>query len=244
MRPGSFIINDVDSLDLDAVIVNWFDTTIPERKITLNDSPIGIDRSIITDNKAYKNREFEITIAFRGKWDNVSTQITKFIQAIDGKGYVDACFYFDQEFIYKIVRTGVTSVERPSRISKYREIKVNISAMPYKYMAGEHIYEISSGTSLVVQNPFNYEAKPSIQIVATGTTVLKINNQSVSFTGLTGNIYLDSDFQDAWSYDKNNKLVNENSKMSRSSFPILESGLNTISISNGKAIINAKWRTL
>ncbi|GAK31975.1 putative phage tail protein [Weissella oryzae SG25] len=242
MKPGSFIIGGVSSEELNAVITNWFDTTIPARRLTLNTDAVGVDQAAIYDDGVYENRTFTANISFRGVLEEVDRQISKFIQAIDGKGYVDACFYFDQDYVYKVVRTDAADVTRLSRYSDHREVSISFSAKPFKYLAGEYIVQITKSASLM--NPTGYISKPLIKLMAKGDTILTINNKKIEFTGLTGEIYLDSEIQDAWSFDENGKLINENSKMSHVEFPKLEAGLNKVILTNGTIEMNLRWRSL
>ncbi|CAH0417467.1 hypothetical protein KAR50_00195 [Periweissella fabaria] len=240
MNRGSFKFGDLTSESINAVITQWPEIPIPERKILINDSPIGIDRALLFDRNAYENRKFELIIAIRG--NNRQENLDKLITTLSTGRYVDAVFYFDPNYTYQITLTDVVDVKRPLIMSEYREYGLKFSAAPYKYF--NDVPDINIGTdSVTIVNPTAYNALPYIKLIGSGNINLKINGINYSFTGVQGLIELDSSLQNVWRTD-GVTLINENAKMSRSKFPILNSGTNTISISTGTGIIKPKWRSL
>ncbi|ADP69232.1 hypothetical protein KMD26_gp48 [Leuconostoc phage phiMH1] len=65
MRRGDFNINGFVGSANGAVITNWFDTGIPERKTTLNDSAVGLDRAILFDDGNYAIESLNLSSQFK-----------------------------------------------------------------------------------------------------------------------------------------------------------------------------------
>lgn len=241
MRRGDFNINGFVGSANGAVITNWFDTSIPVRNITLNDSAIGLDRAILFDDKNYSNREFEFEFSIKA--DNEAQRKSRyvaFMQALDTGKYVPATFYFDENYKYQIVRTDAVSVARPLIASSTRIYKVKVSAAPFKYLL--NVANVS-GTSVTLNNPEGYVSKPHIKITGTGSIDLTVNGVVTKFSNVTNNIELDSALQTVWRMDGVTP-VNENSKMALGDFPVFKAGTNTVSVSSGQVEIEPRWRTL
>ena len=241
MRRGDFNINGFVGSANNAVITNWFDTTIPKRKITLNDSAVGLDRAILFDDGNYENREFtfEFSITADAEAERKSRYIALLL-ALDTGRYVPATFYFDENYQYQIVRTDVVDITRPLIFSSTRIYRVKVSAAPFKYLL--NVANVT-GTSLTLANPEAYAAKPHFIITGNGNINLTVNGVVTKLTGVTTSIELDSALQKVWRID-GVTVVNENAKMSLGAFPVLKPGANTVSVSAGTVTVEPKWRTL
>ncbi|OQJ73326.1 hypothetical protein BMS77_02065 [Leuconostoc pseudomesenteroides] len=135
MRRGDFNINGFVGSANGAVITNWFDTGIPERKTKLNNSAVGLDRAILFDDGNYANRDFEFEFSIQADTEaQRKSRYTAFMVALDTGKYVPATFYFDDQYQYQIVRTNAVNVTRPLVFSSTRIYKVKVNAAPYKYL--------------------------------------------------------------------------------------------------------------
>ena len=235
MKRGGFKFGNLTSESIGAVITHWPGIPIPERKILVNNSPIGIDRAIIYDRNSYENRKFSLTIAVKnGNADRLITTLST------GR-YVDAVFYFDEKYTYQVILTDSIEVKRPSIRMDYREYTLTFSSAPYKLLNDVADVPFSSTTALA--NPTLYNALPYIKLVGNGNMSLTLNGVAYTFTGVQGSIELDSALQNVWRTDGVTP-INENAKMKRSSFPVLNPGTNVISVSNGTGLIKPRWRSL
>ncbi|RGX49985.1 hypothetical protein DWV22_01240 [Weissella confusa] len=241
MNKGSFTIGQLNSEDIQAVITSFPEITIPERKHTLNTSPVGIDRAILFDDNTYENRTIKFTVGFKPS-ASVGQHIAQFLAALDTGKYVDLRLYSDENYTYQVVRTGEAEVTRKGINSTYREVSVTLSAAPYKY-----VYPAPTGTIGTTQttltNPTLSTAKPYIKVTGSGAINLTINGTVYKFTGVSGSIELDSAMQNVWRVDSG-VMVNENVKMAIGPFPVLKPGANTVKLSAGSATIEMRWRTL
>lgn len=241
MRRGDFNINGFIGSANNAVITSWFDTTIPKRKITLNDSAVGLDRAILFDDGNYDNREF--TFDFSITADTEAQRKSRYIAlliALDTGKYVPATFYFDENYQYQIVRTDVVDITRPLIFSSTRIYRVKVSAAPFKYLL--NVANVT-GTSLTLTNPEAYTAKPHFIIIGNGNINLTVNGVVTKLTGVVASIELDSALQTVWRMD-GVTVINENAKMAIGPFPVLKPGTNTVSVSAGTVTVEPRWRTL
>ena len=241
MERGSFVLgHQLTSQQLSARIMNYPIATVPERKHTLNTSPVGIDRAILFDDNAYNNREISVVIGFEGK--NADANIQNFLSALDTGKYVDFQMYSDANYTYQVVRQSTGTIARPTYSDSYRELTLTLSAAPYKYVTPANTATVTTTQSTLV-NPTNYVAKPYIKIVGDGAITLTVNGTAYKFTNVKGSIELDSAMQNVWRVDTG-IMVNENAKMAIGPFPTFKPGNNTIVLSAGTATVDMKWRTL
>jgi phage-related protein len=140
-------------------------------------------------------------------------------------------------FYYKIKQAQISETE--SVIKASGVFSVDFVAEPFEY-------EVTSSTSYTAKpinltNKTTTEALPLIKITGTGTVVLTVNDISVTLTGLTSSITLDSELQEAYT----GLTTNMNSNMN-GDFPVFKIGSNTITwtgtVTNVE--INPKWRWL
>ena len=238
MKAGSFVINGLKSQDVNAVITNWFDTTLPKRKVTLNGSPAKLDRALIYDDASYENREFTIPIGING--DSVVNR-NNILDSINYGSYINAQFYFDPDYQYQIIVDDIITTERPSRNADYLSIAVKVSGAPFKYLIDAP--EVTTTGTTTIINPSKYPSRPIITLAGTGDMELTVNDQTYNFKGIDSGIIVDSSVQDAY-WLKSGTVYNRNSTMSHSAFPSLNPGSNTVSVSGATATIEPRWRSL
>ncbi|MCT0000740.1 hypothetical protein [Weissella cibaria] len=241
MERGSFVLgHQLTSDQLDARILNYPTITVPERKHTLNTTPVGIDRAILFDDGAYNNRDIQLIIGFEGKQSN--SNIQKFLSALDTGKYIDFQMYSDPDYTYQVIRQSTGTIARPTYSDSYRELTITLSSAPYRYVEPAQTATITTNQSTLV-NPTKYLAKPYIRIVGDGAITLTVNGVDYKFTNVTGSIELDSAMQNVW-WVNGGVMVNENAKMAIGPFPTLKPDNNTVKVSTGTATIEPRWRTL
>lgn len=243
MLLGDFEINGFVGSKNKMMLMHRIDTKIPERNLTFNDSIPNIDRSVVFDDRNYKNRTFEMSFLIQASSYDERVEIyTEFIAKLDTGGYVPAVFYSDENYEYRIIRTGEITTKKTAFFEEFEELTIRVSAEPFKYLRGiETIDTEASGTKLI--NPTSFTSKPYIKIIGSGDITLTVNNETFTFKGVTGSIELDSSLQSVWRMN-GNTAVNENKKMVIGPFPVLKPGKNKISLSAGTATVQPRWRTL
>ncbi len=167
------------------------------------------------------------------------TDIKQKLREIKGVFATAGTLSFDDapNFYYKIKQAQISETE--SVIKASGVFSVEFIAEPYEYeTSATGNYSVKSFT---IANKTTTTALPVIKIYGTGTVVLNINGRGITITGLTSDITIDSDLQEAYS----GLTTNMNSNMN-GEFPILKTGNNTITITGNvtKVEINPKWRWL
>lgn len=242
MERGSFVLgHQLKSDQINARINNYPMATLPDRKINQNTSPIGIDRAILFDDKAYNNRDMEIMLGFEGK--DADENIQKFLSKLDTGGYVDFQVYSDPNYIYQVARLSTATVTRPSFSGSYRELNLTLNCAPFKYLADSKTVDIKAGSEVTITNPTNFNAKPIITITVKGDTSLTVNGKTLNIKDVQSEITLNSELQDAY-VQEGYTVTNVNNQVSVGTYPILKPGTNTITLTNGTAKVETRWRTL
>lgn len=241
MERGSFVLGRLTSASLNARINNYPVVNFAERKTTLNNNLIGIDRAVIFDDGSYNNQTIQLIIGFEGK--KATQNVQKFMSVLDSGEYVDLQMYSDSDYIYQVYRQQASTMARPSYSDSYREVTLTLSCAPYKYLATQKPVSVKNGAESILTNPTNFNAKPIITINATGNVDLTVNGKTTHIKNVTKPITINSELQDA--YVKEGRTVtNANSQISVGAYPLLKAGKNTISISNGTATVETRYRTL
>lgn len=218
---------------------------VAERKVTLNTSPIGIDRAILFDDNAYNNQTIQLIIGFEGK--NATSNIQKFLSVLDVGRYVDFQMYSDSEYVYQVFRQSASTVARPTYSDSYRELTLTLSGAPYKQLANQKDVTVESGTDSTLVNPTNFTAKPIITINAYGDVDLTVNGKTLHIKDMTKPITLNSELQDAYVLE-GRTVTNANDQLSIGAYPLLKPGKNTISVTpkvgTATAVVETRYRTL
>ena len=139
----------------------------------------------------------------------------------------------------KNMNRPTTRTETESVIKASGVFSVEFIAEPYEYeTSATGNYSVKSFT---IANKTTTTALPVIKIYGTGTVVLNINGRGITITGLTSDITLDSELQEAYT----GLTTNMNSSMN-GEFPVLKIGSNTITWTGTvtKVEIDPKWRWL
>lgn len=140
-------------------------------------------------------------------------------------------------FYYKIKQAQISETE--SVIKASGVFNVDFVAEPFEYQKTSLTAYTTKPITLT--NQTTTTALPVIKIYGTGTVVLSVNGVGVTLTGLTSDITLDSELQEAYT----GLTTNMNSNMN-GEFPVLKTGSNSIAWTGTvtKVEIYPKWRWL
>lgn len=118
---------------------------------------------------------------------------------------------------------------------------LEFSAIPRRYLkSGDKFQPIDVGQSVVLMNPTNSKANPLI--IATGNGTITINGVPVTISNNEGKMAIDFDTQNAYDYDYPQLSMNKNISLVNDTYPLLEKGKNTISLSDEISIqIKPRW---
>lgn len=207
----------------------------PIQKPKMRTSVIKIDGrdGDIVDKLGYESYTRAITIGLTRNY-NVD-EITNFF---NGSG--DMILSNEPDKVYKAEILDAISYER---LIRFRKAKVNVRFQPYKTLLDEppFILNVTDQTSFKVANKGYETSKPIITLYGSGDVSLSINGLD-SF-----NINIDDEFVviDSIKEDAYKNNISKN-RMMTGAFPILQSGINTISwVGNvTKIIVEPKSRWL
>ena len=130
--------------------------------------------------------------------------------------------------------TGAFSVKNSDRVGAYFDLEFDCS--PERWLdSGQQAISITSGD--VIYNPTQFDAKPLIEVVGTGTITIA----GVALTLATNNstTYIDCDIQDAYegSINRNGDLT-----VTSAGFPVLSPGESTVTFSGFTSVnIYPRW---
>ncbi|WP_125570930.1 hypothetical protein [Lacticaseibacillus songhuajiangensis] len=119
------------------------------------------------------------------------------------------------------------------------KLTLDFSCQPWAYRNGGEVY---TSAPLIV-NPEAFESRPLIHLVGTGTCTVTINDIDYTVNDAAGDVYLDSDLQEAYDADKQRfKSV----VLPDYDFPVLLPGDNKIAYSDGVTSLEVmpRWRRL
>lgn len=206
----------------------------PKRRVSYLSVP-GRNGNLKYDENTYE----DITLALEcGVIGDVYSRIDEIKAWLLGSGENNLIFSFqsDKCFIAQVVN----SIDFEVSLRRIGKFVIVFNCRPFKYAVQNNPFIIiNSGTNLI--NTGTLPSEPLIEVFGSGNITLKINEQEVILTAVSGKIILNSVLQDA--YD--DSLENKNNNM-KGDFFFLEVGDNHISwVGNvTKLVITPNWRWL
>ncbi|WP_129045004.1 hypothetical protein [Companilactobacillus metriopterae] len=236
MINGDFLINNIQGMQtLHAFLNTYPDIKMPKRKKTLQ-SIDGASSSIVLDENSYENRDVNLSMTVQANSEQERVmRLSALYAAFDTDSYVDFIYYGEPNMVYKVTNADVVEQDRVVRNSYYTDVKIKLSAQAFKYYKPDDLINVSAGSTVTLNNRFNYSSAPFITVLKAGTVNIGINSKTYtySFTVLNKwNILCDDTEQ--WTdgdYDINQE------------FPKLKPGINTIT-SNFDLQIQPRWRLI
>ena len=240
MKAGSFILNDINSEDINTVIQSRPLLETPKRRVTFKQA-YGQSGSMSYDEEAYDNTELPL-ILFTGSND-ASLSREEVYAMFDSGEYMDLVLYSDETKIYKVMTIEPPKFESRYYMNEDQSYEVLLTVKPYKYLRNSPL--VSLTTTGVIVNPTRYTSLPLFTIYGTGDITLKVNGVSFVLKGVSEYISLDSEMMFAYK-DNGSIITNENIKAYTRVYPFLTPGENTISWTGTvtKVEISPRWRSL
>ena len=212
----------------------------PERDKTYISVP-GRNGDLIQDNGRYKNVAMPYTLAVVKSDNRPFNELTDSIKewlSIDS-GYYELWDSYDPRFFRYASVSGALNIAED--ITNYGEFTVNFNCKPYRYLFDGQKTIAAPKAGLQLINPFKIAAEPYIKIYGNGNISMSVNNTTVSFTGVSGYIEIDSEIKNAYK-----GLTLLNNIMTGDTFPTLEPGVNEVTFTGSvtKAEIVPRWCTI
>lgn len=242
LKAGHFIIGNKTSKELNSVIQKRPKITKPRRKISLKPVP-GRSGDLIVDEESYENGLFELTAFVESSsQDEQEINQTKIGLAFDTGDYQSFVPYWDNKYEYQVVTISGPEFYGTRAFAFSDPYDVELSYKPFKKL--RNVNNISLSVAGTVTNPLKYNSLPYIKITGIGDITLKVNTKEIVLKNVVEYIELDSDIEECYKL-KSGVLTNENSKMYSLDYPVLKSGVNTISWTGNvtNVEIEPRWRT-
>ena len=192
-----------------------------QRDITYTSVP-GRSGDLMTDNGRYKNVKIPYKLALLNTtaWD--FSELARLIRGwlLAEQGYFPLWDSYDGEYYRLASYTNEVDIEQELR--SVGKLSLSFNCKPFKYsFEGQRTVEVTEAGTLY--NAEQYESKPYIKVVGSGTITLTVNNSSVTLSSVDGYIELDSEMLNAY-----RGTAAANNQMS-GDFPVLAPGKNNIS---------------
>lgn len=192
-----------------------------QRDITYTSVP-GRSGDLMTDNGRYKNVKIPYKLALLNTtaWD--FDELARLIRGwlLAEQGYFPLWDSYDGKYYRLASYTNEVDIEQELR--SVGKLSLSFNCKPFKYsFEGQRTVEMTAAGTLY--NAEQYESKPYIKVVGSGTITLAINNSSVTLSSVDEYIELDSEMLNAYK-----GTAAANNQMS-GDFPVFAPGDNTIS---------------
>ena len=198
----------------------------------------GRNGALVFPQKAWNNVARSYAI-FTGEktWD-AERNFDAIIEWLSAEGYCRLEDDFEPDVFRLAYFAG--SVDITNLFGETGQATIDFNCKPQKFLkSGEKAISFSSGGG-TLRNPTGFEAKPLITVYGSGSGTISVGGTSVSISSIGTSVTLDCENMDAY-----NGSTNRNNTITASSFPVLASGDNTVTLTGGAtsvSIIPRFWR--
>ena len=240
MKPGSFIIDNIDSESIGTVIQSRPLLQTPRRRVEFK-TAFGQSGSIPYDEQAYDNTEL-VLICFTNEFTAALNRETIF-NLFSGPTYKNLVTYVDPEKIYKVMLSEPISFESRYFMGEGVTYELKLSVKPYKMLL-ESPKKVITGSSTIL-NPTVYTSLPEIKVNGTGDITLLVNGVPFVLKGLSDSVTINSEIMSTY-FENDITILSRNNKVYTRNYPFFKSGSNTISWSGSVTSLEIlpKWRAL
>lgn len=243
MKPGTFIMNGVNSESLHTYIQDRPLIDTPQRKVEWK-SGYGVDGDVPFDEKAYNNTELELIMVTNGL--SLIGDRQKLFNVMDTKGsYGELVPYFDPTKIYRVMLNDKMSFENKYYYGNAQASSAKFTVKPYKYLI-DSPSKIITTSSTKMTNPTNYVSQPILKLEGTGDVIVRINGLPFEIKNLPDKITIDSERYIAYTEGATGPIESMNSRILSREYPLLVPGENAFVITGNvtKMEIIPRWRSL
>lgn len=214
------MFKDRSSLEYGLLITEKGSYKGAQRDITYTSIP-GRSGDLVTDNGRYKNVKIPYSLALLNTTDWSFDELTRLIKGwlLSEQGYFPLWDSYDGKYYRLASYSNEVDIEQELR--DLGKLKLSFNCKPFKYsFEGQRTVEMTAAGTLY--NAEQFESKPYIKIVGSGTITLTINSAAVTLSNVDGYIELDSEMMNAYK-----GTTAANNQMS-GAFPVLAPGKNNI----------------
>lgn len=205
----------------------------PQRRVSYISMP-GRSSSLLFDEGVYEDITLAVSCGIKG---NAADNIGKIKAWLFGSGESDLVFSFypDRKYIAQVVNR----IDFEVVLRKISRFVIIFNCRPFQYSLNNLPFTITSqNTNLINQG--SIESEPIIEVYASGTVEILINEQKVSLENVPQKLIINSVLQEVYDESFNNQSI-----LMQGDFPVLAVGDNNISWSGNvqKLVItpNTRW---
>ena len=228
-----FVFDGKSSLDFKMRISGNGTHNIPERIIETVEVPGRNGDLTIGDSRFSTVNQFYDAYIVDDFMTNYQA-MANYLMSKHGNFRLDDSYHLDE---FRMARfTG--PIEPNTIMDEAGKFTITFKCQPQRYLkSGEREITISAGTSKKLRNPSLMEARPVLRV--TGSGAFTIGDESITITGNTGTITIDSELQDCYEGSTNK---NQSVTFSDGKYPALAAGETTITAPSGMTIrIVPRW---
>lgn len=239
---GVIVFNGISSKDVGIEVETFPEYTIPEREYEAIHVP-GRNGDVIIDNGTYKNvsRSYKVSIAtYDIPYHQKMSGVAKWLHSAPGYARLEDSY---EPAFYRLAYYN-ESVSIENLFNEAGKATINFTCKPQRfYKSGEQTISFSSAGE--IQNGTVNIALPLIKVTKVNLQGrIMVGDATITIASDSGNIIIDSELQDVYDADGNNK----NSVVTFDSgiFPLLQPGSNEISFDGGitKVEVIPRWWTI
>lgn len=205
----------------------------------------GRNGDLVTDLKSYENieRTYYLACVYKPGTNFALNSGAIVDWLMNAKGYCRLEDSYEPD-VYRLA-TYVNNGSLADIYGQATTLNVTFNCKPQRYLKdGEKEKSFNTSGGLTLINPTGYESLPLIKFKPTaseGTITISINGEEIGSVALESSvqnktIYIDSEIQYCY-YIENNIKKPINRIFTMSTFPILKSGISTITFSSGSSIL-------
>lgn len=208
------------------------------RKITTTPVP-GSNREIITMEDAWEpyDQPYELFVG-DGTPDNIQDKIKQVAERLYKTGWQVLLDDYEPGIFRLAYYKGPFDVE--NRFTRLGKFTVTFRCRAERFLLqGNNPVAVASGKTLT--NPTRYNARPLIHIEGSGNGTITVGSQTVTITGMTDYLNLDSETQNCY------RLASENKNdLMEGAFPVIPPGNSTVTFTGGitAATITPRYWTI
>lgn len=208
------------------------------RKITTTPVP-GSNREIVTMEDAWEpyDQPYELFVG-DGTPDNIQDKIKQVAERLYKNGWQVLLDDYEPGIFRLAYYKGPFDVE--NRFTRLGKFEVTFRCRAERFLLqGSNPVAVASGKTLT--NPTRYNARPLIHIEGSGNGTITVGSQTVTITGMTDYLNLDSETQNCY------RLTSENKNdLMTGAFPVIPPGNSTVTFTGGitAATITPRYWTI
>ena len=255
LKPGYFLVNNVNSETMNVFIQERPDISAPKRRISFV-SPQSFEGELVYDDDGYETTEMELKGFYDGRVHGDNHERISSARNIiytlfnQGRGeWVSFVPYFDESHSYQVILTEL-EFENKYFYDGCIAFTAKLKCQPYKYLRNIRDITVTNGGSLT--NPTLYTAKPTVSFANVyGDIDITIGRTKMGFRSLNNeNVVVDCENYATFTQNRTD-IRNLNNRTMGKDFYELNPGLSNVKIArpDGSALnttltIKPNWRVL